>query len=533
MTRFRIILLAVLFLMPFLVLMGLGAWYLKVEHCLWVWWPLLACMFLAYLLAWRWTRNKGVLPETAAAPPGYWTDRDRLAWEKVEAKSRSYEKVTLELISNAKHFMDLSLDLATEVGKVYNPDSEDPFDTLTLPEVLACMELASAELNVMVQKYVPGVHLLRIKDVRRAKTAYGWYKTGQDVYWAGAVLFDPISAGLRFLASRTALGGLMDRVQSNIILWFHTAYIHELGRYLIELNSGRLKVGVQKYREILAAHQEPPIDQATPPASGTTPAQPAPEGAGSETAQVTVTPATKTITIAVLGAVKAGKSSLVNALLEKQSARVDRLPSPSGIRYDLTLPDGQPVSLLDSSGFGEDGVSDADFDAAVEASRDADLILLVTPALVPGRVADIDLLDRLKAWFSDRPHLRMPPVLVVVNQVDLLSPKAEWKPPYDWKSGMRPKEVNIRECLEVVHEQVGARAASFIPTCARHGETFGIVDGLVREVGSHLDHARGAAILKAFEAASTERPLGQVVDQVGNVAKLAWDAVSGFIGKKK
>jgi predicted GTPase len=529
MTRLRIILLVLLFLMPFLVLMGLGAWYMKEAHILWVWWPLLSCMGLAYLLAWRWTRrNNGVLPPVDRPPPGYWTDRDKLAWERVEAKARSYETVTLDQLSNARHFTDLSLELATEVGKVYNPESEDPFDSLTLPEVLACVELASAEMNEMAQKYIPGVHLLRIRDVRRAKTAYGWYKTGQDLYWAGAVLFDPIQAGLRFLASRKALGNLMDRVQSNVILWFHTTFIHELGRYLIELNSGRLKVGVKRYREILAAHQEPPVEQ-------TAAAEPAAEQSVpvSEAAPTPAEPATKTITIAVLGAVKAGKSSLANALLEKQSAPVDRLPVPSGIRYDLVLPGGQPVSLFDSSGYGEDGVSDADFTAAVEASRDADLILLVTPALVPGRVADVDLLDRLKAWFSEKPHLRMPPVLVVVNQVDLLSPKAEWSPPYQWKTGTRPKEANIRECLEVVREQFGPRAAAIVPTCARHGETFGIVEGLVKEVGTHLDHARGAAILKAFDAAASERPIGQVVDQVGNVAKLAWDAVSGLLSKKK
>ena len=79
---------------------------------------------------------------------------------------------------------------------------------------------------------------------------------------------------------------------------------------------------------------------------------------------------------------KAGKSSLVNALLGKHAATVDRLPVPTGTRYDMTLPGGQPVSLLDTSGYGE-RVSDEDFAAAVEASRDADLILLVTPATHP------------------------------------------------------------------------------------------------------------------------------------------------------
>jgi uncharacterized protein len=531
MTRLRLILLVLLFLAPFLVLIGIGSYHLWEVGYLWVWWPLLACMGLTYFLAWRWTRGRGMLPRTDLPPPGYWTDRDKAAWEKVDAKAKSFEKVTLDQITTARHYADLALELATEVGRVYNPDSDDPFDNLTLPEVLACVELAAADLNGMVQKYVPGVHLLRIKDVKRAQKALGWYKTGQDVYWAGAAVFDPISTGLRYLASRAAIGGLMNRIQDNIILWFHTAFIHQLGRYLIELNSGRLKVGVKQYREILAAHQEPPADDpATRPAP---PPDAATAGAVAALPAAPAAPTTKAITFAVLGPVKAGKSSLVNALLGKRAATVDRLPVAAGTRYEFILPGGQPVSLLDTSGYGEEGPSDEDFAAAAEASRDADLILLVTPATHPGRKADVELLDRLKAWFDPKPHLRMPPVVVVVNQIDLLTPKSEWNPPYDWKTGTRPKEVNIRDCVAAVDEQFGTRAAAVVPVCAREGETFGIVDGLLPAIASHLDHARGAAILKAFEAEASDKAVEKVVHQVGNAAKVAWDAVTGLFGKKK
>jgi predicted GTPase len=525
MTRFRLILLTLLFLTPFAVLMGIGSYHLWVAGYLWVWWPLLACFALTYYIAWRWTRRRGALPDTAAPPPGYWTDRDKVAWEKVEAKAKSVEKITLDDITTAKHYTDLALELAAEVGSVYNPGADDPFDNLTLPEVLACIELAAADLESMVVKYVPGVHLVRLRDVKTANKAYGMYKSGQNLYWAGAAVIDPLSAGLRYLASRFGLGTLMQRIQDNLVLWFHTAFIHQMGRYLIELNSGRLKVGVKRYREILAAHQEPPTDAAPPPAS-------ADATAGPPGAVVAVPPARKPITIAVLGAVKAGKSSLSNALLGKRAATVDRLPVPSGTRYEYTLPGAQPVSLLDTSGYGE-RVSDQDFAAAVEASRDADLIILVTSATNPGRANDIDLLDRLKEWFAGKPHLRMPPLVVVVNQVDLVSPKAEWNPPYDWKAGTRPKEANIRDAVEAVKEQVGPRAANVVPVCAREGETFGIVDDLVPAVVSHLDHARGSAILKAVEAEVTERPVGKVFDQLGNVAGAAADAIAGWFQKKK
>ena len=199
---------------------------------------------------------------------------------------------------------------------------------------------------------------------------------------------------------------------------------------------------------------------------------------------------------------------------------MDRLPVPTGTRYDLTLPGGQAVSLLDTSGYGEH-INDDDFAAAVEASRDADLILLVTPATSPGRKADVDLLDRLAAWFHNKPQLRMPPVLVVGEPGGPAHPKAEWEPPYDWKAGVGAKEANIRDCVAAVKEQFGTRASDVVPTCAREGETFGITDGVVPVVAAHLDHARGAAILKAFEADVNARPIGKVFEQVGNVAQAA------------
>jgi predicted GTPase len=93
----------------------------------------------------------------------------------------------------------------------------------------------------------------------------------------------------------------------------------------------------------------------------------------------------------------------------------------------------------------------------------------------------------------------MPPVVVAVSHIDLLSPKAEWNPPYDWKTGTRPKEQNIRECVSVVKEQVGDRATDAVPVCGREGERYGIVEELIPAMVSHLDRARGAAVLKAFE----------------------------------
>lgn len=513
----RVALVLTLFLTPWVALAGIGLYHLW-EHG-WsyaVGWPLLACMALSYFLAWRWTRRGAkLLPPVDVPPPDYWTDRDNLAWEKVRAKAATYERVTTEQLADPKHYADIAIDLAQQVGAVYNPEAgpDRAFDLLTLPEVLTCVELAAADLNEMVQKYVPASHLLRIRDARRARQASEWYKTGQNLWWAGAAVLNPIDTAARFIASRSILGGLFDRLQSNVILWFHTAFIHQLGHYLVELNSGRLRVGVKRYRELMAAHQEPKAEP--------TPAEAAPTPNGTA-------PASKPIGIAILGAVKAGKSSLINAVLGKSTAVVDALPvAHVGVKYNVMLPGGQPVTLLDTSGYGQDGPNEIEFGAAVEASQQADLIVLVTPATNPGRKPDVDLLDRLKTWFADRTRLKLPPVVAVVTHIDLLTPKAEWKPPYNWRNGTRVKETNIRECVAVAKEQFGSRVEDVVPVCGRSGEAFGIAEDFIPAVAAQLDDARAAAVLKAFDAegsADQYRRLGKQIVEGGKQAlSVIWE----------
>ena len=510
MSKARIGLLVLFFLAPWAFLAGVGSYHLWSSGWIfWAWWPMFASFAMAYFLAWRWTRGRKLLPTTEAPPPNYWTDRDKQAWEKVNAKAKSYSRISTEQLGDPRHYTDLGLDLADQVAKAYFPDGLTPFDHLTLPEVLACAELAAADLDALVQKYVPGSHLVRVRDLRSAKKATEYYRAGQNAMWLGSVLINPLQSGTRWAASRFGLDSLFEKLQGDVLLWFHTAFIHQLGHYLIEMNSGRLKVGVKRYREIIAQHGEPPVE-----AAPATPAAP--------------TEGVRPVMLAVLGPVKAGKSSLVNAIVGQPAAIVDALPVPHvGIRYQVKFADGQPLSLLDTSGYGQDGANDAECAAAAEAARDADLVLFVTTATNPGRKPDVDLLDRLHAWFAERPQLKKPPVLAVVNQIDLLSPKSEWTPPYDWRGGTRPKEITIRDCVSAVKEQLGSRVLDAVPVCARMGESFGILEDLVPAIASQLDEARGAAMLRAFHLegnADQLKKLGQQLVEGGKKALgLLWE----------
>src|SRR5439155_23225222 len=83
------------------------------------------------------------------------------------------------------------------------------------------------------------------------RRAADWYQTANQVYWLITAVFSPLKTGLRYVASRAGVSRPWELLQQNLLLWFYSAYVHRLGAYLIEVNSGRLRVGVKRYRELL------------------------------------------------------------------------------------------------------------------------------------------------------------------------------------------------------------------------------------------------------------------------------------------
>src|SRR5262249_43633954 len=138
---------------------------------------------------------------------------------------------------------------------------------------------------------------------------------------------------VRYLASQAGMSWPWQLLQENVILWFYTAYVHRLGSYLIELNSGRLRAGAKRYLELQKA-SGPPAPDDTEPAD-----------------------TVRTVAFVLIGQTKAGKSSVVNALLGEQKAFTDVLPATAtSTRYALQ-PAGIPnrLELVDTVGYGNAG----------------------------------------------------------------------------------------------------------------------------------------------------------------------------------
>lgn len=510
MSRWRVVLVLLLIGAPFLSLAGVGSYYLWTLHWGFLcWWPLALCMLLGYTLGWYWQRQRLLLHPPDFSAPRHWTEQDKGAWQIVRTYAEAVASLPAEQLWKLDDYVTTAKEMAEELAEYYHPGTSDPVSNLTVPEILSVIELAAHDLGTLVDRYVPGGHLLTVRDWRRARQALDWYEPASNLYWGITALFAPLETGARFAASKLGLSQTWDMLRHNLVLWFYTAYVHRLGTYLIELNSGRLRIGAARYRELMES-AEPSEPRADPKALVSV------ETAGPS-------PSIRQVTIAVLGQVKAGKSSLINALLGEQRAATDVLPATAGVeRYELHPPNiPARLLILDTVGYGHEGPKADQLAVTQETARQADLLLLVVHARNPARQADAQLLRHLQDWFGSHPERKRPPLLVVATHIDLLSPALEWSPPYDWRQPTRTKEENIQQAMTTIWDQVGPYAAGVVPVCTAPAKEYGVEEWLLPAVAEQLDEARGVALLRCLRAEIDENKVRKVFHQLLAAAREA------------
>jgi hypothetical protein len=165
----------------------------------------------------------------------------------------------------------------------------------------------------------------------------------------------------------------------------------------------------------------------------------------------------KSVNLLLVGRTGAGKSSLINTLFVYEPATVDVLPSTDRLQdYPLQAATGEILVLWDAPGYEQVGRSDLR-QQVLEQVVEADILLLVTPAMDPALQMDLNFLAEAKAQIEDLP------IIAIVTQVDRLRPIRDWQPPYDWQQGKRPKEQSIRDAVQYRQEILGSYCHTVLP----------------------------------------------------------------------
>jgi hypothetical protein len=506
MSKWQVGILLTLVAAPLLFLAGAGAWWLWREGWMvWVWWPMATCLATAYVVGAWWQRRARSLQSVNFENPVPGTSRDQQAWELIRARALRVKEIEPKRLLEIQFYLDTAQEMALDLARFYHPRAQDPLGSLTIPEILAVVELAAHDLAEMTNENLPGGHLLTINDWRRASQIVDWYQHASNVYWAVSAVFSPLNTAIRYAASKVGLNWPLQVLQENLLAWFYTAFVHRVGTYLIVLNSGRLRVGAKRYRELLARM-----------------GMNRPEAPGGPTAY-------QEVTLCVVGQVKTGKSSLVNAILGDNRAAADVLPLTKEIaRYQFQPPNiNSRLVLIDTVGYGHAGAKADQLNATRTAIQQSDLVLLVLHAHDPARQTDVELLDSLTDWFRSHPDLKMPPILGVLTHIDLLSPVLDWTPPYHWIAPLRPKEKSIQEAVVAAKEQFGSRLIDIVPACAAEGKVYGVSDWLIPRAVESLDEARAVSLLRCLYAEADTGKIRKVLSQLLQASKQLLHAAKG------
>jgi uncharacterized protein len=512
MSRWRIAVIVTLILIPFVAFCVIGSYYLWISGLtMLVWWPLFLIMTAGYVLAWYWQKNRKLLPDVDFTPPLEWTERDKEAWKLIEARGKAAATLPVEKFMDVNFYLETAQEMALELARFYQPKAKDPIDNVTVPEILAVIEFAAHDLSLTVEQYLPAGNLLTVRNWKQAKKAIDWYPAFNAVYWAVSAVLSPIATAQRFLASQVGVSTPLKAMQDNMLAFFYTAYVERVGTYLVELHSGRLRVGASRYLELKKQHtrQKEAIT-----------ATDAAEAAAEHVTQVAIT---------IIGQVKAGKSSLINALLGERKALTDVLPLTAEVtRYELQLPDiPTRLVIFDTVGYGHAGPKADQVKATRDAVQKSDLVLHVLHARNPARQPDMQMLQALADWHKERPGLKKPPILGVLTHIDLLSPAMEWSPPYDWHHPNRPKEEQIAQALAAAKEQVAPHLADITAACTAEGKQFGVREELMPLIVRELDEAHAVALVRCIDAEANTGRARKVVKQLLALAMQAGQAALG------
>jgi uncharacterized protein len=452
------------YVLPWVALMPFGAAWMF-EHHGWIPFGLAAAAVTGFLLILsRWL---AAAPQLASTPPpiATWPDAGQRAWPDVDALATRIEAAPPDL-GDSIAYRDLFLQILDVVGRHFHPESKHPALELTVSKALEISERALRDLRSEIIDVLPVVNSIRLADVEWARRAAEHLPTAHAVAASTMLanrvrrlLFNPPVAiayeivNVFEASSEKLRTGQAARIAAGI-------FVRKVGTYAIQAFSGQASLDLT-------------------------------------TLQAVATDAP--LRILLLGPLNAGKSSLLNAMFGQQRSTSNVLPCP-GVKGEHILDHdgGLRAVVLDSDGFGGAG-DEAARRRLFETVESVDLIVAVTSARQAARKLECETLEEARRRFAASTRRVCPPIIVVATHIDELRPHREWSPPYNFLEGDSPKELSIREAIDVIARDFQISLDRVIPVCLAPHIEYNVEETLMPALGAALPEADRAKFLRLVE----------------------------------
>ncbi len=532
--RPRTLVLLALLVLPVLVYAIVGTiavW--QMGWMIWLWWLVPVFWLMTWVVAKFWPASNAKETESLGSP--HWTPRDAEAAEIVRGFQTEVENLTPEQLTDVHLYLNQAQALAEKLARHYHPGNSDPISSLTAAEILAAIRLVADDLETVVLKSVPGSRMLTVGQWKKLGNAPKWIRGATQAFWAASILVNPANLA-RYGASRITNDQVTGGIQNELLLTVYLKFIRQVGFYLIEMNSGRLRGGADVYRANFQAVKTQPSSRPNSSSSATFDKT---ENAtnqhinANDSANDVIA---DSLRIVLVGQTSAGKSSLIQQLT---GSAIEPVSATASVKvYELNLPDRQRLSLVDTPGYGDSGASPQQLKSIQTSMVNCHGVLLVLDSHSPARAADVKTLKKLNEHFKKNPRLKPPPVIAVLTHIDLLPPSLEWSPPYNLFEGGPKKSTaahatnlaetphalkatQIRDSIAYNREVLGDSIVDATAVCLSEDpdRQWGVVENLLPMLLQHLAHSEAVSQVAAFEKALNRNRYTTIFNQATTSGK--------------
>jgi predicted GTPase len=374
-------------------------------------------------------------------------------------------------LTSLDQFWLLGQEVLHRIAIFYRPEDKEPLFAVPVPLLFRAIEETARDLAAVTAD-LPLAHVITISDVVRGYRIQQKLQPAYNVYRALYPLLNWKNALFQWLVTDR----LFDVTKETLSQWLLKWYVDRVGYHAIELYSGKLLVSQRRNGAVSLTETTDGRDEVQ---------RTAPEP----------------LRILILGQVKAGKSSLVNALFGEVRAASDVVPTTAQLtRYVLERSDlGGMVLLGDMGGYEDSSVPRERVEEALTEALHSDLVLLVLSAVNAAREPDRQLLTQLRDSFAARPELRPPPVVAVLTHIDVLRPPQEWQPPYNVVKPDSRKAQSIRGALDAVAADLGIAPELVVPVCLLPERLYNVEEALMPLFVQVLPDAKRVVLLRSLK----------------------------------